>query len=192
VRELRRNFGDSRVAIEAAPPQDISCLDTLIDLGMDTFAANIEFFSMETRTNLLPGKSAIELDEYKDVLAYCNKANVRTFSAMIAGPEDEAETLKGVEFLAEIGVPTNLLCLRPFPGAAVQNHGRVNPAWFLKLTDQAVRIMNDYGVLDNLAKTAGCGSCGACSMEMNLHRLSKNNDNKEFHDSLLLGDGTRC
>ncbi|MEE8372458.1 MAG: radical SAM protein [Dehalococcoidia bacterium] len=184
VRELRGRFRDSRVAIEAAPPQDVSCLDTLIDLGMDTFAANVEFFSEETRESLLPGKSAIALDEYENALAYCKSANVRTFSAVIAGPEDEAETLKGVEFLARIGVPTNLLCLRPFPGATLQNYSRVNPAWFLEVTGRAVRIMDRYGVLEDLADTAGCGSCGACAMEMNLYRLLRDGQAEGLLDSL--------
>lgn len=174
VRELRSHFGEARIAIEAAPPQEVSCLDTLIDLGMDTFAPNVEFFSTEARDSLLPGKSAIALDEYKDALAYCNNADVRTFSAVITGPEDKAETLKAVEFLAGIGVPTNLLCLRPFHGAALQNHAKVNPAWFLEVTNEAVRIMDRYGVLEDLSHTAGCGSCGACAMEMNLYRISRN------------------
>ncbi len=184
VRELHRRFRDARVAIEAAPPQDVSCLDTLIDLGMDTFAANVEFFSEDARESLLPGKSAIALDEYENALAYCKSANVRTFSAMIAGAEDEAETLKGVEFLAKIGVPTNLLCLRPFPGATLQNHARVDPAWFLEVTSRAVRIMDGYGVLEDLADTAGCGSCGACAMEMNLYRLLREGQAEDLLDSL--------
>ena len=184
VRELRSSFDDARIAIEAAPPQDVASIDTLIELGIDTFAANVEFFSKETRERLLPGKSAIALNEYMDVLTYCNDANVKTFSALIAGPEDEAETIKGVEFLAEIGVPTNLLCLRPFSGALLQNHARIDPAWFLEVTKKAVQIMDQHGVLDNLSNTAGCGSCGACAMEMNLYRLSKNDKNRDYYTLL--------
>lgn len=184
VKELRGGFPNSRIAIEAAPPRDVSSLDTLIGLGMDTFAANIEFFSPEARHNLLPGKSAIALDEYRDVLTYCNNAGIRTFSAVIAGPEDDAETLKGVEFLAKIGVPTNLICLRPFPGAALQDHARVNPAQFLRVTSKAVQIMDQYGLMDSLSQTAGCGSCGACAMEMNLYRLLKDGQAGDILDSL--------
>lgn len=174
VRELRNNFKDSRIAIEAAPPQDESHLDALFDMGMDTFAANIEFYSQECRNSLLPGKSAIQLDEYEDTFVYCHNSSVKTFSAVIAGPENEEYTLKGVEFLARIGTPTNLLCLRPFPGAKLENSPRVNPAWFLGLTKKAVRIMDEYDVLDDLAATAGCGSCGACAMEMNLYHIIRN------------------
>jgi hypothetical protein len=192
LEELRERFPQARVAVEAAPPQVASSLDTLISLGLDTFAANIEFFSRTCRKDLLPWKSAIPLEEYASVFDHCVNADVKTFSAVIAGPEDEEDTLGGVEFLARIGVPTNLLCLRPFPGARAENHARVNPAWFLKVTRKAVGIMDQHGVLEALAQTAGCGSCGACAMEMNLYRLSKNYDNKEFHDSLLLGDSTRC
>jgi hypothetical protein len=184
VKELRGHFNSSRVAIEAAPPRDVSSLDTLIDLGMDTFAANIEFFSPKARNGLLPGKSAIALDEYRDVLTYCNSAGIRTFSAVIAGPEDEADTLKGVEFLAEIGVPTNLICLRSFPGAVMQDHARVNPARFLHVTNKAVRLMDRYGVLDDLSHTAGCGSCGACAMEMNLYRLLRDGQAGDILDLL--------
>ncbi|UCG82977.1 MAG: radical SAM protein [Dehalococcoidia bacterium] len=184
VKELRSNFPNSRIAIEAAPPRDVTSLDTLIDLGMDTFAANIEFFSPEARDHLLPGKSAIALDEYQDVLTYCTSAGIRTFSAVIAGSEDEAETLRGVEFLAEIGTPTNLICLRPFPGAALQNQARVNPARFLRVTNEAVQIMYRYSVLDDLSHTAGCGSCGACAMEMNLYRLLRDAQADAILDSL--------
>lgn len=182
VRELRNNFSKARIAIEASPPQDVSSVDTLVNLGIDTFAANIEFFSRKNRERLLPGKSEIELDEYKEVLSYCGKANVKTFSALIAGPENERDTLKGVEYLCRIGVPTNLLCLRPFPGSRLENYPRINPARFLKVTKKAVMIMDQHGLIENLSNTAGCGSCGACSMEMNLYRLLKNNEGRDFCD----------
>jgi hypothetical protein len=184
IEELKGRFKEARIAIEAAPPMNTSCLDPLIDLGMDTFAANMEFYSPECRDRLLPGKSSIPLDDYRNVLTYCNDAGVKTFSAVIAGPESETDTLNGVRFLAELGVPTNLLCVRPFPGASLENHPRVNPAWFLQLTKKAVRIMDEYGVLESLASTAGCGSCGACAMEMNFYRLMKNGQAENMLDLL--------
>jgi hypothetical protein len=143
---------------------------------MDTFAANIEFDSRKARTELLPGKLEIKLDEYEESLAYCREAGVKTFSALIAGPEDDASTLKGVEFLSAIGTPANFICLRPFPGACLENNPRVNPAWFLEITQKANMIMGQYDVMQALANTAGCGSCGGCSMEMNLYRLIKNEE----------------
>jgi biotin synthase-like enzyme len=176
VKELRSNFREARIAIEASPPKDVHSLDSLIELGMDTFAANIEFHSRKARTALLPGKSEIELEEYEKSLAYCRGAGVKTFSALIAGPEDDASTLKGVEFLSAIGTPANFICLRPFPGASLANNPRVNPAWFLEITGEANKIMGQYNVMQALANTAGCGSCGGCSMEMNLYRLTKNGD----------------
>ena len=185
VRELRSNFSDAKISIEAAPPRDASLLGTLIDSGMDTFAANIEFSSAQTKEELLPGKSEIELEEYERAFDYCQKANVKTFSALIAGPENEKDTLQGVKYLSKIGVPTNLLCLRPFPGSRLENYPRVNPAKFLEVTRKALMIMEQYDVLDDLSHTAGCGSCGACSMEMNLYRLLKNDKDKELYDFLL-------
>jgi len=176
VKELRHNFRKARIAIEASPPKDVHSLDGLIELGMDTFAANIEFYSRKARAELLPGKSEIELEEYEKSLAYCREAGIKTFSALIAGPEDDADTLKGVEFLSSIGTPANFICLRPFPGARLENNPRVNPAWFLEITVQANRIMKKYNVMQSLANTAGCGSCGGCSLEMNLYRLNKNGD----------------
>lgn len=185
VKELRKHFKRAKIAIEAAPPKDILCLDALIDLGMDTFAANIEFFSTKAKEKFLPGKSEIKLKEYEDAFNYCRKANVRTFSALIAGPETEEATLKGVEYLSRIGVPTNFLCLRPFPGSHLEDYPRISPAWFLKLTKKALMVMERYAVLDDLSNTAGCGSCGACSMEMNLARLLKNNKDKELYNFML-------
>jgi biotin synthase-like enzyme len=171
--------------VEAAPPQEPSCLDNLLDSGLDTFAANIEFFSPETRRGLLPGKIEINFDEYENVFAYCQKAKVKTFSALIAGPEHKKDTFRGVAYLARIGVPANLICLRPFPGSRIENHPRANPAWFLKVTKKALMIMEHYDVLDDLARTSGCGSCGGCSMEMNLYRLLKADSSKELHDFFL-------
>ncbi len=173
VKELRSSFPNARIAIEASPPQNVSSLNDLIDEGMDTFAANIEFFSKENRQIFLPGKSEIALDKYAEVLKYCNETNVKTFSALIMGPEKETDCLDGVEFLARNKVPTNFICLRPFPGANLEGHSRVNPASFLELTEKANKIMGKYDVLKDLANTAGCGSCGGCSMEMNLYRLSR-------------------
>ena len=176
VVELRREFPNARVAIEASPPENPSSLDPLIEAGMDTFAANIEFYSGQTRRDLLPAKSRIPLDAYRNALRYCNRAGVRTFSAVIAGPEGEADTIRAVEFLADAGTPTNFLCLRPFPGAALADSPRVNPSWYLRMTCEANAVMARHGVLDDLAATAGCGSCGACSMEMNLYRLAQHRD----------------
>jgi hypothetical protein len=45
--------------------------------------------------------------------------------------------------------------------------------------------MERYAVLDGLSSTAGCGSCGGCSMEMNLIRLLKNNKDKELYNFML-------
>ncbi|UCC60389.1 MAG: hypothetical protein JSV02_00755, partial [Dehalococcoidia bacterium] len=65
-----------------------------------------------------------------------------------------------------------------------QDHARVNPAWFLQVTSKAVQIMDRHGVLDELSHTAGCGSCGACAMEMNLYRLLRDGQARELLDSL--------
>ncbi len=176
VKQLRTSFREAKVAIEASPPKDPHYLNDLIESGMDTFAANIEFFSARTRKELLPGKSEIGLEEYARTLGYCVEAGVKTFSAQIAGPEDDESTLKGVAFLAEIGTPTNFICLRPFPGAALENSPRVDPSWFLEITRKAIGIMERHGVMETLANKAGCGSCGGCSMEMNLYRLMKNGE----------------
>ena len=173
VEELRSIYPNARIAIEASPPQDVSSLDNLINVGMDTFAANIEFYSVENRRKLLPGKSEIALEKYAEVLKYCNAAQVKTFSALIVGPEKEMDCLAGVEFLARNKVPTNFICVRPFPGATIEEHPLVNPASYLEITKKANQIMDRYGVLTDLANTAGCGSCGACAMEMNLYRISR-------------------
>jgi len=172
VKALRSRFKEAKIAVEAAPPKDASALDALIEAGMDTFAANIEFFSADCRDRLLPGKSEIAIDEYRKSFEYCQKVGVKTFSALIAGPENKRDTLNGVEFLARIGVPTNLICLRPFPGSNLEDYPRVNPARFLDVSQEAVRIMQERGVMEGLACTAGCGSCGACAMEMNLYRTT--------------------
>lgn len=185
IRMLRRYFKKARIAIEVAPPKDESYIDVFLDLGIDTFAANIEFFSAKAKRDLLPGKSEIPLEEYKKAFEHCQNAKVKTFSAIIAGPEAARDTLNGVEYLARLGVPTNLICLRPFPGARMQNYPRVSPARFLKITKKAVMIMEQYDVMDDLASTAGCGSCGGCSMEMNLYRLLKNNKDEELYDFIL-------
>lgn len=172
VKALRSHFKEAKIAVEAAPPKDASALDALIEAGMDTFAANIEFFSADCRDRLLPGKSEIAIDEYRKSFEHCQKVGVKTFSALIAGPENKRDTLNGVEFLARIGVPTNLICLRPFPGSNLEDYPRVNPARFLDVSQEAVRIMQERGVMEGLACTAGCGSCGACAMEMNLYRTT--------------------
>jgi hypothetical protein len=185
VEQLRRHFRKSRIAIEVSPPKDESSIDVFLNFGVDTFAANIEFFSVEAKKELLPGKSEIPIEEYEKAFEHCQKHNVKTFSAVIAGPEAMRETLSGVKYLAEIGVPTNLICLRPFPGARLEDYPRVNPAKFLKVTKKAVMIMERYDVMDDLASTAGCGSCGACSMEMNLYRLLKSDKGGELHDFFL-------
>ncbi|MBE0480437.1 MAG: hypothetical protein IBX68_05605 [Dehalococcoidia bacterium] len=171
VRALRRSFPEARVAIEASPPQDARLIDNLIESGMHTFAANIEFFSAADRTRLLPGKSEIPIADYERVFDRCIAANIETFSVIIAGPESREGTLEGVRYLTSIGVPANLLCVRPFPGSRLENTPRVNPSWFLDLTGDAVMIMDRSNMLAGLSRTAGCGSCGACSMEMNLFRL---------------------
>ncbi|OGF31651.1 hypothetical protein A2533_02775 [Candidatus Falkowbacteria bacterium RIFOXYD2_FULL_35_9] len=173
LKKLREFDGKVKIAIEASPPKELENMKKLANLKLDTFSANLEVYSDRFRNEFLPGKSEIKVNEYKNIFNY-NKANgVKVFSVLIAGLENEQDTLDGIRYLSEIGVPTNLLCLRSFPGSSLENRERINPVWFLGITKKAILLMDKKGLTNKLSKTSGCGSCGACSMEMNLHRLTK-------------------
>jgi biotin synthase-like enzyme len=173
VKKVREFDGKAKIAIEASPPKELENMEKLANLKIDTFSANLEVYSDRFRNKFLPGKSEIKINEYKDTFNYNKKNGVKVFSVLIAGLEDEQGTLDGIRYLSEIGVPTNLLCLRSFPGASLENHEKINPMWFLRITKKAILMMDKKGLTDKLSKTSGCGSCGACSMEINLHRLAK-------------------
>jgi uncharacterized radical SAM superfamily protein len=173
VKEVREFDGKAKIAIEAAPPKELENMKKLANLKIDTFSANLEVYSDKSRNEFLPGKSEIKINEYKNIFNYNKKNGVKVFSVLIAGLEDEQDTLDGIRYLSEIGVPTNLLCLRSFPGSSLENRERINPVWFLGITKKAIYMMDKKGLTNKLSETSGCGSCGACSMEMNLYRLVK-------------------
>jgi len=160
-----------KIAIEASPPKDVVELKKLANLKIDTFSANLELYSDNCRNEFLPGKSEIKINEYKKIFNYCKENKIKTFSVLIAGLEDGKDTLIGAKYLSNIGVPTNLLCLRPFPGSILENHRKINPAWFLAITKKVIAAMDKKKLLRKLSRTSGCGSCGACSMEINIYRV---------------------
>lgn len=121
VQALRRET-DVPIAVQMLPPETVSCIDYLKDCGTTELTFDMEIYDWQINHKLSPGKAKIGFKTYYTAL---EKA-VRTFGAgnvtsnLIVGLEPVESTIRGVQFLAEMGVVPKLIIFRPLMGTPLE------------------------------------------------------------------------
>ena len=111
------------------PPKDVTILDRLKQSGITEVAFNLEVFDRDLARRYMPGKGAIPLAAYQDafraaVRLWGRTGNVRTI--FIVGLEPAESLLKGIAYVAEMGVSPILSLLRPVEETPL--HGLLAPS----------------------------------------------------------------
>jgi len=120
-----RQITHLKIYLMIEPPNDLNKLDLLYQIGINEIAFNLEVFDRNIAKKIMPGKGQIPLSKYEEcfykaVKLWGTSGNIR--SVFIAGLEPYDNLLKGVEFVAKIGVMPILSPFRPVPNTPLEYH----------------------------------------------------------------------
>jgi hypothetical protein len=142
TKAIKSNHDVSVYAMIAAPLENAS-IDILHDSGVDELGINLEFWSEEAWSNLIPGKNKIiGKKRYLEAISHLGKVfgRVRSRSIMVAGLESASETLNGVKHLVDAGVMPILSPFRALSGTIMERAEGFSSREYQILYVEAARI----------------------------------------------------
>lgn len=148
ARRLREHT-DVPIYAMLAPPRDLRHLEGLAEAGVDEVGLNIEVFGEAAARRYIPGKdAAVSRRRHLDALDRCVElfGPINTRSIVVVGLESFADTVAGVERLAERGVMPILSPLRPLDGTPLEGHARTPAAELWELTLAAAEAAGRHGI----------------------------------------------
>ena len=122
IKAIKKHFR-ILVAVEALPPKKNSWIDDTYAMGADSVLYNLEIFDKELFEIICPGRSElIGRRRYLDALKYAASIfpGGTVASHLIVGLEPPGSTIKGIDFLTNMGVVPILPIYRPTPGKALR------------------------------------------------------------------------
>jgi biotin synthase-related radical SAM superfamily protein len=170
VKRIRKEIGH-QIPIGVEPYiTKLRYVDELYSSGADEIKVNVESFNREIITNVCPD---MEYDKILSVLAYSPRifGKNKVCSNVIVGlGETDAEVVKGVEWMAKIGVVANLrpLYINPYrrrdiAEATQKKASRPSAARMLKLALNYKSILEAHDLKTSLFQTM-CYKCTGCEI----------------------------
>jgi hypothetical protein len=129
------------------PPSDPGWISILAESGVDEIGFNIEVFSdRAARRHLAAKRGALPLVAYERALrrAVAELGAVNTRSIMVVGLEDEPSLLRGVDWLAGMGVMPILSPLRPLNGTSFEGRAPWPASRLLDVSAEAAAVAGRY------------------------------------------------
>lgn len=171
------------VEVQFEPPEDLSTIDRVGDMGIDSLGIHVETFDPKVLERIAPPKARTGIERYFEAWEHAVKVfgegQVTTYVILGMG-EDPELTVQGCKRAIDIGVYPFIVPLRPVPGSLMED---VTPPT-AEYTDRIARQVAPYLVERGLTADkvlAGCARCQACSplgaMEQAL-QLSNKTDRK--------------
>ena len=160
-----REFSNCPIAVEFAPPSDLSLIEKLKQSGATVAIMNIEIVDKNLRKQICPGKSGISLEHYHKAL----KKAVEVFgfgkvsSVMIGGLQPWDDIMKECELLTSMGVFPTIMPFRPLDDCSLANIPPCNPDELIKASEYLGELLRKYNL--NPQNQEGCTKCGGCSIE---------------------------
>ncbi len=166
-----RTFSDCPIAIEFAPPSDLSLLEKLKKCGASVAIMNIEIVDENLRKTICPGKSAITLEHYHKAL----KKAVEVFgrgqvsSVMIGGIQPFSDIKKECEYLTSIGVFPTIMPFRPLDDCTFFNVTSCDSDELIDASEYLGGLLRKHNLAPYCQE--GCTKCGGCSVENDCFEL---------------------
>lgn len=153
------------VQVQFEPPEDLSVLDEVKAMGVDTVGIHVESFDPEVLAWVAPPKARTGIERYFDAweraVEIFGPGQVTTYVILGMG-EDSGITLAGCRRAIDMGVYPFVVPLRPVPGSLMEDF--VPPP--AKYVTSMYRLIGPYLTSRGLAAAqvhAGCARCKACS-----------------------------
>ncbi len=160
-----REFSDCPIAIEFAPPADLSLLKKLKDSGVSAVIMNLEIVDQSLRKKICPGKSRITYEHYHDALAEA----VRLFgwgqasSVLIGGIQPKENIISECEKLSSMGVFPTIMPFRPMDNCNFKELKACDPDELIEMSLALGKMLVKYKLPPHMQP--GCTKCGGCSIE---------------------------
>lgn len=160
------------VEVQFEPPTDLSVIDRVHDLGIDSLGIHVESFDPQVLARVAPPKARTGIERYFETWEYAverfGEGQVSTYVILGMG-EDPELTIEGCKRAVDIGVYPFIVPLRPVPGSMMPD--ATPPAH--DYTERIARAIAPELVRRGLTAdkvAAGCARCQACSALGSLER----------------------
>ena len=165
-----RKFSNCPIAVEFAPPQNLSLLEKMKSAGINVVIMNIEIVSEELRKKILPGKSEITLEHYHKAF----KKAVELFgfgqvsSVMIGGLQPWEDIITECEKLTAMGVFPTIMPFRPLDDCPLSSVSACNPDELIEASEKLGELLRKHNLVPH--RQPGCTECGGCSIENDCYK----------------------
>jgi radical SAM protein (TIGR04043 family) len=153
------------VEVQFEPPDDLSVIDQVADLGIDSLGIHVETFDPAVLERIAPPKARTGIERYFEAWEYAVKrfgeGQVSTYVILGMG-EDPELIVEGCKRAIDIGVYPFIVPLRPVPGSLMADAIPPSPEY----TDRIARLVAPYLIERGITAdkvAAGCARCQACS-----------------------------
>ena len=148
IKAIKRNF-DTLVAVDVQPPETNNWIDRTYAMGADKISYHLEIFDREIFKDLCPGKeSIIGWERFIEALRYAASLfpGGTVSTNLIVGLEPPSSTMKGIDFLAGIGVVPILPVFKPLKGTPLYERGIPEPEDIAPIYGHFYKALKKSGV----------------------------------------------
>ena len=153
------------VEVQFEPPNDISVLDAVHEMGVDSVGMHVESFDPDVLARVAPAKARTGIDGYfrawERAVQLFGRGQVSTYVILGMG-EDLELTVAGCRRAIDVGVYPFVVPLRPFPGTSLGDALPPGPEYMESVYRRVVPYLVARG-LGSWNVRAGCARCQACS-----------------------------
>jgi radical SAM protein (TIGR04043 family) len=153
------------VEVQFEPPDDISVLDAVHEMGVDSIGMHVESFDPDVLARVAPAKARTGIDGYfrawERAVELFGRGQVSTYVILGMG-EDLDLTVAGCRRAIDVGVYPFVVPLRPVPGTPLDDVLPPNPEYMESVYRRVVPYLVARG-LGSWNVRAGCARCQACS-----------------------------
>ncbi len=173
VRKIRE-FSLCKIAVEFAPPEDLTKIKNLKQAGASAAIMNLEIADDALRREICPGKSRISYEHYYSAfeLAVKEFGFGQVSTVLIGGIQPKEDILRECEKLCKIGVFPTIMPFRPMDNC---DFALLKPCESEELIEMGIalgKMLVEYKL--SPFKQAGCTKCGGCSIENDCYYKEKN------------------
>jgi radical SAM protein (TIGR04043 family) len=147
------------------PPDDLSVLEKVKQMGVDSVGMHVESFDPEVFARVAPGKAKRGIEAYftawERAVEVFGEGQVSTYVILGMG-EDPKVTADGCRRAIDMGVYPFVVPIRPIPGSIMEDLLPPPPEYVESMYRQVVPHLVASGFTSSNVK-AGCARCNACS-----------------------------
>ncbi len=153
------------VEVQFEPPEDLSVIDRVADMGVDSLGIHVETFDPAVLARVAPPKARTGIERYFEAWEYAvgrfGEGQVSTYVILGMG-EDPELIIDGCKRAIDMGVYPFIVPLRPVPGSLMADAQPPDQEYTERIARHVAPYLVERGITaDKVA--AGCARCQACS-----------------------------